>query len=218
MRETNGRYRAVILDLDGTLVDSSADIASAMNHALRAYGIAEVTDGQVAAALGGGPRILVTACLQAVGHPSDDHALVDAVLDKYSAQYKAFPAVRTHTYDTAATVLPALHERGVLIGVCTNKRTQIALSVLDSVGLGAYVGAVVGSDTTTAPKPRPGHLTDTIAALGARERRVLYVGDTHIDRLTAEAAGVPYAQVAWGHPDVPADHHLSTFDDLLGLV
>lgn len=211
-------FGAVIFDLDGTLVDSSADIADAMNHALRAHRIAEVTEPQVAGALGGGPRNLVAKCLLAVDHPAGDDALIDSVLAAYSVRYTAFPSARTHLHDTAATVLPALASRGILIGVCTNKRTRIAIDVIEAVGLRGVVGAIVGSDATATPKPLPGHLTDTVTALGADGRRVLYVGDTHIDRVTAEAAGVSYAQVDWGHPDVPAAHHLDSFDNLLDLM
>lgn len=211
-------FGAVVLDLDGTLVDSSPDIADAMNHALRANGVGQVTAADVAAALGGGPRILVQQCLGAAGHAVEDPALVDAVLEAYSTRYKAYPAVRTTVYDTAATVLPLLRERGILIGVCTNKRTLIAHAVLEGVGLAPLIGAVIGSDTTPTPKPLPGHLTDTVAALGAGDRPVLYVGDTDIDRTTAQAAGIAYAHVAWGHPGVPADIALASFDDLLAIV
>jgi phosphoglycolate phosphatase len=214
---TNG-FGVVVLDLDGTLVDSSADIADAMNHALSAYGIGAVTAEQVGAALGGGPTILVERCLTAAGRAADDPALVASVLEAYSERYRAHPATHTRVFDTASAVLPALHARGVLIGVCTNKRTAIAEAVIDAVGLSSIVGAIVGSDTTPTPKPQPGHLTDTVTALGAGDRRVLYVGDTDIDRRTAAAAGVTYAQVAWGHPDVPADHYLTSFDDLLSIV
>lgn len=212
------RFGAVVLDLDGTLVDSSADIADAMNHALRAHGIPSVTAEQVATALGGGPTILVEKCLSAAGRAPDDPALVASVLEVYSDRYRAHPATYTRVFDTAAAVLPALRARGVLIGVCTNKRTAIAEAVLDAVGLSSIIGAVVGSDTTPTPKPQPGHLTDTVTALGADDRRVLYVGDTDIDRRTATSAGVTYAHVAWGHPDVPAAHYLISFDDLLSIV
>jgi phosphoglycolate phosphatase len=215
---TDNGFGAVVLDLDGTLVDSSADIADAMNHALTAHGIGAVTAGQVAAALGGGPTILVEKCLAAAGSASDDPDLVASVLDAYSERYRAHPATYTTVFDTASAVLPALHARGVLIGVCTNKRTAIAEAVLDAVGLSSIIGAVVGSDTTPTPKPQPGHLTDTVTALGAGDRRVLYVGDNDIDRRTAAAAGVTYAQVEWGHADVPADYHLTSFDDLLTIV
>jgi phosphoglycolate phosphatase len=214
---TNG-FGVVVLDLDGTLVDSSADIADAMNHALSAHGIGAVTAEQVGAALGGGPTILVERCLTAAGWAADDPALVASVLEAYSDRYRAHPATHTRVFDTAEAVLPALHARGVLIGVCTNKRTAIAEAVLDAVGLSSIVGAVVGSDATPTPKPQPGHLTDTIAALGATDRPALYVGDTDIDQRTAAAAGVTYAHVEWGHHGIAADFHLRSFDDLLTII
>ncbi|ORA39194.1 HAD family hydrolase [Mycobacterium aquaticum] len=215
---SNNGFGVVVLDLDGTLVDSSEDIADAMNHALSAHGIGAVTAEQVAAALGGGPTILVEKCLTAAGLVTFGSDLVASVLNAYSDRYRAHPATHTRVFDTAGAVLPALHARGVLIGVCTNKRTAIAEAVLNAVGLSSVIGAVVGSDTTPTPKPQPGHLIDTVTALGAGDRRVLYVGDTDIDQQTAASAGVTYAQVAWGHPGVPAEHYLASFDDLLSIV
>ncbi|BAH48745.1 HAD family hydrolase [Rhodococcus opacus] len=217
MSTTQTKFTAVVFDLDGTLVDSSEDIAAAMNEALSGHGDRRVTVRQVADALGGGPRALVEQCLRAAGLPVTAPT-VDDVLRTYSERYRANPAQKTRLVDTAAVVLAELDARGIQLGVCTNKRTPIAHAVLDALGLGAIIGAVIGSDATDGPKPDPRHLTDTIAALGASGSTVLYVGDTDIDRDTATAAGIRYAHVSWGHPDVDADFRLDSFDDLLTLI
>lgn len=215
---SNRPYEAVVFDLDGTLVDSSADITDAMNRAFADQGLGTVEVAQVAAALGGGPRALVGQCLAAVDISHPPQTLVDDVLASYSGHYRAHPADQTVLLDTAARVVPELARNGVLIGVCTNKRTALALTVLDAVGIGDAVGAVIGSDATDYPKPDRRHLTETVSALHADAHSVLYVGDTTIDQLTARRAGIPYAHVAWGHTQVSADHHLVSFDDLLTLA
>lgn len=210
-------FTSVIFDLDGTLVDSTEDIADALNRALAAHTRARVTPRQVADALGGGPRILVEKCLAAAGVVVSKE-VVDEILRDYSANYIAAPVVKTRLLDSAGEIVGTLAARGVRIGVCTNKRTAIARQVLDGLGLGGLVGAVVGSDATAAPKPDPRHLLDTAEALGVPAVSVLYVGDTAIDARASAAAGIAYGHVAWGQPAVRADYPLASFADLLRLT
>ena len=210
-------FASVIFDLDGTLIDSSEDIARALNKAIASYGAGGVTQQHVAQALGGGPRILVEKCLAAANITVTDAQLEDILRD-YSRNYMAAPAERTRLLDTAGPVIRRLHDRGIAIGVCTNKRTAIAVEVLRALGLTDLIGAVIGTDATSAPKPHPQHLIDTAAALHVSPASVLYVGDTAIDRHTAAAAGVTYAHVAWGEPGSPSDIRLGSFDDLLAIV
>lgn len=208
---------AVIFDLDGTLVDGSADIADAMNKAITKVGAPPVTTGQVASYLGGGPRILVEKCL-GPRRPDLTDSEVDAVLADYSAHYRANPAAKTLLLDTAATLIPKLSHSGLKVGICTNKRTGIAWEVLKVLGLDGYVDALIGSDLAEATKPDPRHLLQTVEALRTDPTDVLYVGDTIIDSTAAAAAGVTYAHVAWGEENVPAQHLLSTFDDLISIL
>ncbi len=210
-------FDTVIFDLDGTLIDSTDDIAAAMNKALRAHGGNSVPAEYIGASLGGGPRVLVEQCLAAAHLPATE-ALVRDVLRDYSAHYKAAPANHTRLLDTAATVLAALNDRGIRVGVCTNKRTALANSVLEALGVRGYIGAVVGSDATILPKPDAQHLMDTVVALEASLEHVLYVGDTEIDRATASNAGATYAHVRWGHDVATVDFRLDSFDDLLAIV
>lgn len=209
--------KTVIFDLDGTLVDSSPDIAAALNRAFSGLGLRELGDAEVLAMLGGGPRILVEKALEAVDGPRDEETS-NSALERYTAEYRAEPVARTAFFADAAEALPALAEQGVRLGICTNKRTDIAERVLEHLGVRPLFGSVVGSDRATAPKPDAAHLLDTLAELGAEPGECLYVGDTVIDQRTSNAAGVPYAHVAWGHPVDGAQVVLERFSDLLPLV
>jgi phosphoglycolate phosphatase len=211
------RFTSVIFDLDGTLVDSTEDIAAALNKALAAHTGATVSPQQVAHALGGGPRTLVEKCLAGAGVDVPSH-VVENILGDYSANYIARPVVRTRLLDSAGEVIRTLDERGVRMGVCTNKRTAIAKQVLEALGLTEFIGAVVGSDATASPKPDPRHLIDTAEALAVPAESVLYVGDTAIDARTSAAAGIAYGHVAWGQAGIDADFSLESFDDLLHIT
>lgn len=211
------KFTTVVFDLDGTLVDGSADIADAMNKALFQVGVAPVTPQQVASYLGGGPMILVEKCLGAARSDLSEDQLLD-VLNSYSDFYRANPAAKTNLMDTAATTIPRLFELGVKIGICTNKRTAIAREVLDAVGLGPYVQTIIGSDLAEAPKPSGLHLLQTASALGVSPQAVLYVGDTAIDSAAAASAGINYAHVVWGEEGVPAQHLVQSFDALISLI
>jgi phosphoglycolate phosphatase len=210
-------FKAVIFDLDGTLVDGSADIAEAMNKAFVRIGAPLVSATQVAGFLGGGPRVLVEKCLgDALARLTEGE--LESVLADYSAYYRANPAAMTILLDTAGTVIRKLSESGLKIGICTNKRTAIAWDVLNAVGVGTYIGAVVGSDSAEELKPSPRHLLQTVQALEQVPESVLYVGDTDIDSSAASSAGIAYAHVAWGDEGVPAEHRLKTFDDLFSIL
>ena len=206
---------AVVFDLDGTLVDSAADIAQAMNTAFAERSLPAVTIDQVRAALGLGSHELVRRCVHAVapGHDADD-AFVTAVHDRYQAAYAADPAPCTRLYADAGSALPALDAAGVALGVCTNKTTDVSWLVLRAVGLGDVIRVVRGYDATRHPKPDPRHLLETIAALGVEAGDVVYVGDNPVDVAVAAAAGVSYRHVAWGEPVADGVVRLEQFADL----
>lgn len=208
---------SIVFDLDGTLVDSSPDIAAALNEAFADLGVRELSAPEVLAMLGGGPRVLVTQALAAVGVVLDDAAL-DTRVEHYSAKYRAAPVDRTVWLADAAEALTSLHEQGVTLGICTNKRTDIAEQVITHLGLREQFGAIIGSDLASAAKPNPAHLRETLRALNVDPSECLYVGDTQIDASAAEAAGVRYVHVSWGHEIAASVQRISRFAELSGLA
>lgn len=189
--------RAVVFDLDGTLVDSAPDIAKALNVALTARSLGRLEADDVRPILGGGARVLVA---KAVALAGGDDSVVDVVLADYSTAYAADPVSATTVYADARSAIRQLRATGTKIGVCTNKRSELARTVLSGTGLGELVDVVIGIDSVPAGKPDPIHLSITLDTLGVTPDEVTYVGDTDIDALTAQRLGVTYRHVAWGSP------------------
>jgi phosphoglycolate phosphatase len=209
----------IVFDLDGTLVDSLPDITAALQVAFGDAGTT-LTPDQVAPAIGHGARDLVRDVAAATAPELiPDEAALDALLARYQAAYAASPAGHTTAFADAVTALTELHRRGVLLGVCTNKSTALARTVLDAVGLAPAMSVVRGFDSVSYPKPDPRHLLDAIADLGLGVDQIVYVGDNPVDVTTAHGAGVRYRHVAWGEPVDGAEvTRIERFADLLGVV
>lgn len=210
--------RGVVFDLDGTLVDSLPDVTAALNRAFGAYGYPSVAAEHVEPAMGHGARLLVASVISAaVPDTVLDPAALDEVCARYEREYAQEPATLTAPFDDAVQALRSLHQRGIALGICTNKTTDLAGHVLTAVGLRDYITEVVGRDSTPHPKPDPRHLLAVVAGLGLDRGDVVYVGDNPVDVAVADGAGVAYRHVAWGVP-VPNVQVLRHFADLADMV
>jgi phosphoglycolate phosphatase len=196
--------RGIVFDLDGTLVDSLADITHAMNRAFAELSLPPVTAEQVRPALGHGALELVRESVRAVAPDRTDDAFVTEVCRVYLEMYADDPTPFTRLFADAGTALPVLHDAGIALGICTNKRTDLSWQVLRAVGLDGMLTAVRGRDATEHPKPDPRHLLETAAELGLSGSEIVYVGDNPVEVAVARAADVEYRHVAWGEP-VPDD-------------
>jgi phosphoglycolate phosphatase len=212
--------RAVLFDLDGTLVDSAADIAAALNGTLAERGRPPLPVDAVGALTGYGAEELVRRGFAAAGAPLGAEALAAATAD-YLGRYGAHPAEHTVLFADAGPALADLRERGIRVAVCTNKETALAERVLEAVGVAGDVEAVVGADAVEHRKPDPRHLEATLAAEDATAEEAVYVGDTAIDAEAAAAASLRCAMVAWGAPEAatgPVWARLERFGELAALL
>ncbi len=172
-----------VFDLDGTLVDSSRDIARACNHALTRFGRATLTHAVVAALVGDGARVLVA---KAFGLPPSS-ADVDAPLASFHTFYEEHPADNTTLVPGISALLEALAPR-TRLGVCTNKPRGIAMRVLTHLGIATRFEVVyAGGDGPL--KPDPAGMRACCTEVGVSVERAALVGDSPQDVLAGRAAG-----------------------------
>lgn len=201
---TSGRFRAVVFDLDGTLVDSAPDLISALNRLLVAEGRRRVDMAEGTVMIGDGVRVLVERGFAATGSAVAGEAL-DALAKRYLTDYEANVCVETKAFPGAEAVLKALAADGVGMGVCTNKPEAPARAILDGLGLSEYFAAVVGGDTVPgARKPDARPMLATLEGLGVTAREAVMVGDSTNDVKTARAAGMNVVVVGHGYTRIPA--------------
>jgi phosphoglycolate phosphatase len=184
----------LLLDLDGTLVDSVPDIAAALNRTLAARGLAPYTDRETAAMVGDGSDRLLARAFAGRHATPDAQALPDLVSD-----YAANAAVATRLFPGVPEMLAELHGQGWKLAVCTNKLEAPARSLLATLGILPLLAAVGGADTVPARKPDPSHLLVTLAAAGGDPGHAVMLGDHANDVLAARAANMPAIFAGWGY-------------------
>lgn len=186
--------RTLLMDLDGTLVDTVPDIAAALNRLMRSRGLAGFRHEQVAAMVGDGIAVLAARAFGFHGQLPDD-----ATVAELSADYTAHVAVDSKLYSQVLPVLANLVREGWRLAVCTNKPELAARRLLESVGLMPLLCAVGGGDSFPFRKPDPAHLLATLGLAGGRIGATLMIGDHRNDVAGALGAGIPCIFARWGY-------------------
>jgi 2-phosphoglycolate phosphatase len=209
--------RAIVFDLDGTLVDSRADIAAACNHALRAFGRAELPVTTIAGFVGDGSRRLLARAL-GEGTSSDE---LDRAMAAFSRYYATHAAVHSRWMPGALELLRALAP--LPLAIATNKPRDATTALLDALGATSLFARVVsGDDGALKPSPLPILLALEPTGIAATEAWV--VGDGVQDICSAQAAGATSVAVLGGFTSEAvlrasgADAVIETLADLLSLM
>ena len=210
--------RGVIFDLDGTLIDSLPDVVASLNTAMRTAGRREVALAEAAAMVGGGAVPLIERAFRATGADATAEETERAV-DAFLAAYRLRPAEATVIFDGALDVLDELRDAGMSLGICTNKPHEMALAVLDALGIAGWFQACFGKGAFAFNKPDRRHYDAVSEAMGLPSRHTVYVGDSATDVATAKAASVPVVLVTFGYSAEPvetlgADRLIDRFSDL----
>ncbi len=212
------RPAAVVLDLDGTLVETAPDLCAALNHVLAADGLAPMRVAEVRDMIGDGAARLIERGLAAGGAPAGA-AEVEARLALFLDYYGAHVAVESAPYPGVRETLAKLKGRGHKLGVCTNKPHGMSVKLLAALGLEGCFEAVLGGDSLAVRKPHGGHLLGVLEAMGAEPGDAVMVGDSENDVACARAAGVPVIVVSYGYSalapaELGADLVIERFADL----
>jgi len=192
--------RAVIVDLDGTMVDTLGDFDVALNRTLQDLSRPGVARTDIERMVGKGSMHLIRSALQ---HGGLDAGAADAVLERawarYQAHYQAVNGQHSAVYPGVDAGLVALAARGLRLACLTNKPLAFARELLARKGLDRHFRHVFGGDSFARTKPDPLPLIETCRALGTAPAATLMVGDSLNDAQAARAAGCPVALVTYGY-------------------
>lgn len=194
---------AVVWDLDGTLVDSAPDLATALNTLLNEHGQHGHAVDRVRPMIGGGVSKLIERGFRAAGIPLAGEDC-DALVPRFMTIYTACATDSTHLVPDAREVLLHFYHAGIRQGLCTNKPVSVTRLILDDLDIAGFFDSVVGGDTTARKKPDPLPLLTCLEQLGVEPGNALMVGDSGADVGAARAAGVTVALVPDGYTGVPA--------------
>jgi len=196
--------KAVLFDLDGTLIDSAPDITDAVNELLACYRLPPLSVAQVTAMIGEGVKKLVERAFAASGSPLSGPAFEEA--NRLMAEiYPRHLTQSTQLMPGAMEALASLHASGIRLGLVTNKPQVAARSVLLHFRLAERFGAIVGGDAVLHGKPAPDALLLALERLEALPQETLMVGDSGTDVAAARAAGARVVVVKGGYTRVPVE-------------
>ncbi|MBP6029832.1 MAG: phosphoglycolate phosphatase [Sphingobium sp.] len=211
-------FDIVGFDLDGTLVDSSLDLAAAVNHTLGTVGLPPHEVDEIKQFVGKGTRVMLERALKASGDYTPE--LLDSLTPVLMAWYQEHLTDHTLLYPGAAEAMAELRGRGVRLAICTNKFERFTLPLLRDLELEPHFDAIIGGDTVGKAKPHPEPLHEMVRRAGGG--RCVFLGDTSNDIDGAKNAGLASIAVSFGFTDASAelgaDAILHRFEDLVALL
>ena len=209
--------RAVIFDLDGTLINSKQDLIHSVNAMLHELGRAELAEEIISAYIGhGAPRLVARALGEGCTEEEQQRAL-----EFFLNYYELHKMDTTHAYPGVAETLEKM--TSLSMAVLTNKPVRMSVRILDAMGFSKYFRAIYGGNSFETKKPDPLGAKTVLKELGAEPREALMVGDSDVDVRTARNAGMLAAAVNYGfgvhdREAYPADVYLERFDELLTIL
>ena len=216
-------FAIVGFDLDGTLLDTHKDLASAVNHAISLEGRRQIPAGEVRDLIGGGAKTMLVRALEVTGGPVSAERFNELHAELLTF-YEANICIETDLFPGGRAMLEALEAHGVKLAVVTNKLERFARAIFAELGMSERFYTVIGGDTLGPghAKPRPDLLNLMLERSGIAGRAA-YIGDTTYDTGAAKAAGLPCVAVSFGFCDrapheLGADAVIDHFDDLVPML
>jgi phosphoglycolate phosphatase len=212
----------IVFDLDGTLVDTAPDLMGTLNTVLGEEGLPPLPYEMAPLLVGRGAKVMLERGFAADGQPLDEPE-ASRLFDRYIEVYLGRIADHSRPFPGVLDALDRLEAQGAILAVCTNKRTDLSLAVMNALDLTKRFKVIVGPDMAPRPKPDASHLLRTVELAGGDPERAVMVGDSINDVLAAKNAGIPVVVVSFGYTDIPAkdlggDALIDRFDELYDAV
>lgn len=188
--------KAIIFDLDGTLLNTLEDLTDSVNHVLDSHGMKMRTIDEIRSFIGNGVPTLIARSVPA----GTDKNTADVCVSEMAEYYKDHADIKTKPYDGIKELLVTLDAKGIKTAVVTNKVEQAAV-ILCEAKFGNIFTAVIGDNGKDRLKPAPDNVFRALKMLGLKNEEVLYVGDSEVDMITAENASLVSVGVTWGFRD-----------------
>ena len=188
-----GRYKTVIFDLDGTLLDTLEDLTDAVNYALEAYKMPLRTIEEVRNFVGNGVRKLM---LQAVPD-GEKNPSFEEIFSLFKEYYGEHCNDKTGPYKGILELMEELRKQGYVMGIVSNK-IDSAVKELNSMYFADYIQVAIGEKEGVQRKPAPDTVFAALQELGMEKETAIYIGDSEVDLATARNAGIPCISVLWG--------------------
>ena len=211
--------KAIVFDLDGTLLDTLTDLAASTNYALRSCGMPEHSIDDVRRFVGNGVRMLMTRAVP----DGESNPRFDEAFSVFRQHYMQHCLDTTCPYPGIMEALARLKEKGMMLAIVSNKM-QAATEELRQHFFSQYIDVAIGESAAIRKKPAPDTVNEALRLLGISHDEAIYVGDSDVDIDTARAAMMPCASVLWGFRDRQfllnhgATRLLSSPKELLSLV
>lgn len=211
--------KAIVFDLDGTLLDTLTDLAASTNYALRSCGMPEHSIDDVRRFVGNGVRMLMTRAVP----DGESNPRFDEAFSVFRQHYMQHCLDTTCPYPGIMEALAILKEKGMMLAIVSNKM-QAATEELRQHFFSQYIDVAIGESAAIRKKPAPDTVNEALRLLGISHDEAIYVGDSDVDIDTARAAMMPCASVLWGFRDRQfllnhgATRLLSSPEELLSLV
>lgn len=209
-------HKAIVFDLDGTLINTLSDIAAVVNKTREFYGYSTLEVEHIRGAIGKGIEALVKGCF-----PEAKPEQIEGILKKHRELYLKYPHVDGKVYDGVQETLRKLRTfKDLKVGIATNKPKPVAVLTLKHYLPDFTFDVVYGPEDVSKKKPDPAHLLETLKFLGVEPGNAIYCGDDPVDLKTANAASVFFLGAGWGFGGVKIDgpQQLERFEQILTWV
>ena len=212
------RFRAILIDLDGTLLETAPDLGDSLNRILRSVDRRALSEAEVRSMIGDGLAKLIERGFAATGG-IPEQVRYDELLAAFMSDYTANSTVRTHPNPNTIAFCAAEQARGVKLAVVTNKPVLPSKVILDANGFTPLLTALVGGDSASTKKPDPAPVRLALRQMDIPAEDAVMIGDSPADVGAARAAGIPVAAYRHGYTSVPVDDLGAdlVFDDFADL-